>query len=134
MRRRTFLSVLGVASCGGIGIFLDACADDDAEPARLRDGGGPEPTGTATSTPPVKSNAPTDGDEFVPGSPPDAGSPVVNASLPNAAWEARAKQLEPELAAVYGAYPTVGLQTFGEQTGMLFVNHTLTALAIGGPR
>ena len=49
-------------------------------------------------------------------------------------WEARAKQLEPELAAVYGAYPTVGLQTFGEQTGMLFVNHTLTALAIGGPR
>jgi desulfoferrodoxin (superoxide reductase-like protein) len=94
MRRRTFLSVLGVASCGGIGIFLDACADDDAEPARLKDGGAPEPTGTATSTPPVKSTAPTDDNEFVPGSPPDAGSPVVNAALPNAAWEARAKQLE----------------------------------------
>jgi len=47
-------------------------------------------------------------------------------------WEAAQLGLGPALAAVYGAYPTTGFQSFGEQTGMLFVNHTLTALAIGG--
>jgi hypothetical protein len=47
-------------------------------------------------------------------------------------WEAKARWLAPELAAVYDQYPITGFHSFGEQTGMLFVNHTLTALAIGG--
>jgi hypothetical protein len=38
-----------------------------------------------------------------------------------------------ELAAVYARYPTTGFESGGEQTGMLLVNHTLTALAFGGP-
>lgn len=46
-------------------------------------------------------------------------------------WEAKGRSLAAEHAAVYDAYPTTGFQSFGEQTGMLFVNHTLTALAIG---
>lgn len=49
-------------------------------------------------------------------------------------WEAAALGLEGELAAVYAAYPTAGFQSFGEQSGMLLVNHTLTGLAIGRPR
>jgi hypothetical protein len=48
--------------------------------------------------------------------------------------EARSRSLARELAGVYSQYPTVGLQTFGEQTGMLLVNHTLSGLAIGEPR
>lgn len=48
--------------------------------------------------------------------------------------EAEVRGKAGELAAVYGAYPTVGLQTFGEQAGMLLVNHTLTGLAIGARR
>ncbi|MEO6774372.1 MAG: FIST N-terminal domain-containing protein [Kofleriaceae bacterium] len=47
-------------------------------------------------------------------------------------WEASGRAVAAELAAVYDDYPTTGFQSFGEQTGMLFVNHTLTALAIGG--
>lgn len=46
-------------------------------------------------------------------------------------WEAAALGRDRELAELYASYPTVGLQTAGEQTGMLLVNHTLTALAIG---
>lgn len=42
--------------------------------------------------------------------------------------------LERELAGVYSSYPTVGLQTLGEQTGMLLVNHTLVGLALGRDR
>ncbi len=49
-------------------------------------------------------------------------------------WEARSRHIEAELAGVYAAYPTVGFQSFGEQSGMLLVNHTLTGLAIGVPR
>lgn len=48
--------------------------------------------------------------------------------------EAKSRSLARELAGAYSQYPTVGLQTFGEQTGMLLVNHTLTGLAIGEPR
>lgn len=33
---------------------------------------------------------------------------------------------------VYTNYPTTGFLSFGEQTGMVLVNHTLTALAFGG--
>jgi hypothetical protein len=47
-------------------------------------------------------------------------------------WEAKGRSTAAELAALYDSYPTTGFQSFGEQTGMLFVNHTLTALAIGG--
>jgi hypothetical protein len=47
-------------------------------------------------------------------------------------WEAKGRGNAPELAAIYDEYPTTGFDCFGEQTGMLFVNHTLTALAIGG--
>ncbi len=46
-------------------------------------------------------------------------------------WDAMARGLERGLAESYAAYPTIGFQSFGEQTGMLLVNHTLTALAIG---
>jgi hypothetical protein len=46
-------------------------------------------------------------------------------------WDAAARGLERDLAAVYAGYPTIGFQSFGEQTGMLLVNSTLTALAIG---
>jgi hypothetical protein len=46
-------------------------------------------------------------------------------------WEATELGIGPALAAVYDAYPTTGFQSFGEQSGMLYVNHTLTALAIG---
>ena len=46
-------------------------------------------------------------------------------------WDAAARGLERPLADAYAAYPTTGFQSFGEQTGMLLVNHTLTALAIG---
>ena len=46
-------------------------------------------------------------------------------------WDAAARGLEAALAEVYAAYPTTGFQSFGEQTGMLLVNHTLTGLAIG---
>lgn len=49
-------------------------------------------------------------------------------------WEAKSRDLERELAGVYAAYPTVGFQTLGEQSGMLLVNHTLTGLAIGMPK
>jgi len=49
-------------------------------------------------------------------------------------WEAAARGLVTELGAAYSAYPTVGFQSFGEQSGMLLVNHTLTGLAIGARR
>ena len=49
-------------------------------------------------------------------------------------WDAHARGLEKPLAETYAAYPTIGFQSFGEQTGMLLVNHTLTALAIGSRR
>jgi hypothetical protein len=45
--------------------------------------------------------------------------------------EAEHRGLEPALTATYASYPTVGFETFGEQTGLLLVNHTLTGLAIG---
>jgi hypothetical protein len=46
-------------------------------------------------------------------------------------WEAAARGIEAELGLAYAAYPTVGFQSFGEQSGMLLCNHTLTGLAIG---
>jgi hypothetical protein len=49
-------------------------------------------------------------------------------------WEASARGLDAPLARAYAAYPTTGFQTYGEQSGMLLVNHTLTGLAIGGGR
>jgi hypothetical protein len=49
-------------------------------------------------------------------------------------WEAAARGIEKPLAGTYAAYPTIGFQSFGEQTGMLLVNHTLTGLAIGAER
>jgi hypothetical protein len=49
-------------------------------------------------------------------------------------WEAAARGIEAPLSEVYAQYPTVGFQSFGEQTGMLLVNHTLTGLAIGTQR
>jgi hypothetical protein len=48
--------------------------------------------------------------------------------------EAALRGYQPELAAVYASYPTVGFQTLCEQSCMLLVNHTLTGLAIGGPK
>jgi hypothetical protein len=49
-------------------------------------------------------------------------------------WEASARGLERELAGAYAAYPVAGFQSFGEQSGMLLVNHTLMGLAIGGAK
>ena len=49
-------------------------------------------------------------------------------------WEAQSRHLDAELARTYAAYSMVGFQSFGEQSGMLLVNHTLTGLAIGGAR
>ncbi len=49
-------------------------------------------------------------------------------------WEAAAKNLERELAGAYAHYDAVGYQSFGEQSNMLLVNHTLTGLAIGSRR
>ena len=46
-------------------------------------------------------------------------------------WEAAARGLEDQLGLAYAAYPTVGFQSFGEQSGMLLCNHTLTGVAIG---
>lgn len=46
-------------------------------------------------------------------------------------WEASARGHARELAGVYDGYPTIGFQTFGEQSGMLLVNHTLTGLVLG---
>ena len=46
-------------------------------------------------------------------------------------WEAAARGLSGELAQAYAQYPTIGFQSFGEQSGMLLCNHTLTGLAIG---
>ncbi|HSN25465.1 MAG TPA: FIST N-terminal domain-containing protein [Kofleriaceae bacterium] len=46
-------------------------------------------------------------------------------------WEAKGRGLEKALAETYAVYPTIGFQTFGEQTGTLLVNHSLTGLAIG---
>lgn len=46
-------------------------------------------------------------------------------------WEVHTRGLEQELADAFAVYPTVGFQSFGEQSGMLLVNHTLTGLAIG---
>jgi hypothetical protein len=48
--------------------------------------------------------------------------------------EAAASNLERELAAAYAAHPSIGFQTYGEQSNMLLVNHTLTGLAIGDSR
>jgi len=49
-------------------------------------------------------------------------------------WEAKSRSLDAELAETYAAYPTVGFQSFGEQSGMLLVNHTLMGLAFGVPK
>lgn len=49
-------------------------------------------------------------------------------------WDAAARGLDGELAAAYAAHPTIGMQSYGEQSGLLLVNHTLTGLAIGVPR
>lgn len=48
-------------------------------------------------------------------------------------YEASARGLAPELATACAAYPGIGAQSYGEQLGMLLVNHTLTGLAIGAP-
>jgi hypothetical protein len=49
-------------------------------------------------------------------------------------WAAAARGIEQPLADTYALYPTIGFQSFGEQIGMLLVNHTLTGLAIGARR
>lgn len=48
-------------------------------------------------------------------------------------WEAAARGITHDLADTYALYPTIGSWSFGEQTGMLLVNHTLTGLALGEP-
>jgi hypothetical protein len=48
--------------------------------------------------------------------------------------EALTSGVRGDLAAIYAAYPLVGFHSFGEQTGPLLVNHTLTGLALGAAR
>jgi hypothetical protein len=52
----------------------------------------------------------------------------------NRHWDAASRGLERALAGVYSSSPSVGLQSHGEQMGMLLVNHSLTGLAIGRQR
>jgi hypothetical protein len=92
--RRTALQTLLVGTSAlAFARFLDACSD-----ASTSDRGGP---GGANEQPPA-APPPNDGDEFVPGKgdPVDTGDtpPVV----PNAQWEARAKQLEDQQQQTYG--------------------------------
>jgi hypothetical protein len=47
-------------------------------------------------------------------------------------WEAAATGVESALDDAYRAHGAIGCQSYGEQTGMLLVNHTLTGLALGG--
>ena len=61
-----------------------------------------------------------------------AMSAAILCSCEGRHWEAAAKELEGELAECYARYPTTGFQSFGEQSGMLQVNHTLTGLVFGG--
>ncbi|HWU88413.1 MAG TPA: FIST C-terminal domain-containing protein, partial [Kofleriaceae bacterium] len=49
-------------------------------------------------------------------------------------WEAAMRGIERELDEIYAAYPTIGYQSAGEQSGMLLCNYTLTGLAIGARR
>ncbi|MGE0399298.1 MAG: FIST signal transduction protein [Kofleriaceae bacterium] len=49
-------------------------------------------------------------------------------------WEARMRRIERDLVESYAAYPTIGFETSGEQSGMLLVNHTLAGVAIGAPK
>jgi len=49
-------------------------------------------------------------------------------------FEAASRKIEGELAQAYSTHPSIGFQTFGEQSNMLLVNHTLTGLAIGASR
>lgn len=46
-------------------------------------------------------------------------------------WEAATRGVSDELSLAYAAYGAIGFQSYGEQSGMLLVNHTLTGLAIG---
>ena len=48
--------------------------------------------------------------------------------------EATSRGIGHELVGAYNRYPSVGFQTWGEQSNMLLVNHTLTGLAIGAAR
>lgn len=61
----------------------------------------------------------------------DSVSTVLAFSCIGRHWEAAMRGIEAELDDAYAAYHTVGFQSLGEQSGMLLVNHTLTALAIG---
>lgn len=61
-------------------------------------------------------------------------SALLAVSCTNRHLEAAARGIERDLAEVYAAYPTIGYQSLGEQTGMLLVNHTLTGLAFGAHR
>lgn len=89
MRRRAFLTAVGITGYGGLGWLVGACSEA-TQPNRL---GNPTP-GPTGSTPTTQRPTPTDDDEYVPGSP-DGGGPVIESTnLPNATWEARAKALE----------------------------------------
>lgn len=46
--------------------------------------------------------------------------------------DAITRNLQSSLAAAYASYPVAGFDSHGEQAGMVLVNHTLSALAIGG--
>lgn len=98
LRRRDLLRAtplaIGVLGLGGIGRFLVACSSDENGKLRGDDSTPKGPT------------PPTDDDEHVPAGenpPPPANAGDLPPTLPNQAWEARAKQLEDEQARVYGA-------------------------------
>ena len=95
------------SALGGLGRLLSACTSEDSSTL-----GRQNPYARGSGTPP------TDGDEFVPpnGAPPTyAGDapPVV----PNAAWEARARQLEDEQRRVFANVPAFTMAAPGVWAG-----------------
>jgi hypothetical protein len=90
MQRRAFLTVLGVASSGGLGWILNACTDEETVDPPVHSGSDAGAGTDAASTRPP----PTDGNEYVPGDA-SADAPIVTSpTLPNPTWQARAKALE----------------------------------------
>lgn len=59
-------------------------------------------------------------------------SALLAFSCTHRSLEAELRDVTEELTQVFARYPTTGFECSGEQAGMLFVNHTLTALVLGG--
>ncbi|MBK6693626.1 MAG: hypothetical protein IPG50_15680 [Myxococcales bacterium] len=144
MERRSFLAVMGLTSTGGLGWLLQGCSEA-TQPNRL---GTETPTGGGATTGPKPTPTPTEADEYVPGGP-TGPTPVVEApTLPNPAWDARAKQLEagaiyteaapgPWKDRIASHLPTMVADTVLANRVTVLVNHVMqkasTIVVDGGP-